>query len=339
MQNINFATGNQNRTIMKLLDFSKTFQDEESCEKYLREAREQSGLVCSKCGNNGHYWDKYNKRWICKKCSHETTLTSGTVMHGSKLPLMYWFSAIHLLTSTRNSFSAKEMQRQLGHKRYQPIWEMMHKLRSVMGIRDSKYKLTKEIEMDEAFFTTDSQEYQTDKEAGKPLKRGAGSQRKSKVLVMVESEASVPKKKSHKDRKAGHIRMVHIPDLLSETVKCEAAKAINNESSIIMDASKSHAKLGDEFNVVDKKVVKPEDAPKVLPWVHIAISNAKSMFLNLYHGIKDEYLQSYLNEFCYKFNRKYFDDRLFDRLMVASLAYTPTFKHRIYNKNASDCCG
>ena len=62
-------------------------------------------------------------------------------MHGSKLPLMYWFTAIHLMTSTKKTFSALEMQRQLGHKRYQPIWEMMHKLRSVMGLRDGKYNL------------------------------------------------------------------------------------------------------------------------------------------------------------------------------------------------------
>lgn len=324
---------------MRLLEFSKTFIDEESCEKHFREVREKAGIKCSKCGNHTHYWDKYNKRWECKKCGHEMSLTSGTVMEGSKLPLMYWFSAIHLLTATKNSFSAKEMQRQLGHKRYQPIWEMMHKLRSVMGLRDSQYQLTNEVELDEAFFTTDNDEVQNKKENGKPLKRGAGSERKSKVLVMVESEASIPTKKTHKSRKSGYIRMVHLPDLLSETIKEEAIKAINQESHILMDDSKSHTKLDGEFKEVEKKVVKEEDASKVLPWVHIAISNAKSRFLNLYHGIKNEYLQSYLDEFCYKFNRMYFGDRLFDRLMIAAITYTPSFKHRIYNKNIPPVCG
>ena len=324
---------------MRLLDFSKTFIDEESCEKHLREVREKSGIKCSKCGNHTHYWDNYNRRWECKKCGHEMSLTSGTVMQGSKLPLMYWFSAIHLLTSTKNSFSAKEMQRQLGHKRYQPIWEMMHKLRSVMGLRDSEYQLTNEVELDEAFFTTDNDDVQNTKGNGKPLKRGAGSERKSKVLVMVESEASVPTKKSHKSRKSGYIRMVHLPNLLSETIKEEATKVINRESHILMDDSKSHAKLDGEFKELEKIVVKEEDASKVLPWVHIAISNAKSRFLNLYHGIKDEYLQSYLDEFCYKFNRMYFGDRLFDRLMIAAITYTPSFRHRIYNKNIPPLCG
>ena len=135
---------------MKLLDFAKHFDSEEACEKYLKETREKEGIKCSRCGCEKQYWNRCHKRWMCAKCGHETTLRSGTVMHGSNLPLLYWFTAIHLLTSTKKTFSAAEMQRQLGHKRYQPIWEMMHKLRSVMGERDSKYNLEGTIELDEA---------------------------------------------------------------------------------------------------------------------------------------------------------------------------------------------
>ena len=68
-------------------------------------------------------------------------------MHGSKLPFRYWFIAMHLLTATKKSISAAELQRQLGHKRYQPVWELMHKLRSVMGKRDDKYTLKGCIEV------------------------------------------------------------------------------------------------------------------------------------------------------------------------------------------------
>lgn len=177
---------------MKLLEFNKKFGAEEDCIQYLKERREQDGLVCSKCGGKKHRWDKYNRRWMYCECHHITTLTSGTVMHGSKLPLMYWFTAMHLLTSTKKTFSALELQRQLGHKRYQPIWEMMHKLCDVMGRRDSEYKLTDIVELDEGYFSTDGTGGR-DKDCN--LKRGAGSQRKTKVLVMVEStESDSPKK-------------------------------------------------------------------------------------------------------------------------------------------------
>lgn len=88
-------------------------------------------------------------------------------MHGSQLPFRYWFIAIHLLTATKKSFSASELQRQLGHSTYNPIWAMLHKLRRVMGLRDSMYKLQDVIELDEGFFTTEIEESEKDK----PLKK------------------------------------------------------------------------------------------------------------------------------------------------------------------------
>jgi len=90
------------------------------------------------------------------------------------------------------------MQRQLGHKRYQPIWEMMHKLRSAIGKRDDNYKLSGTIELDEKYFTTD-----TTLDNGEKLKSGIGSQRKTKILVMVESEDSDSPKRGQKSRKCG----------------------------------------------------------------------------------------------------------------------------------------
>ena len=75
-------------------------------------------------------------------------------MHNSKLSFQYWFMAMVFITSTKKTFSTKEVQRQLGHNRYQPIWEMMHKLRSVMGLRDERYSLKHEVELDEGFFET-----------------------------------------------------------------------------------------------------------------------------------------------------------------------------------------
>lgn len=323
---------------MKLVEFGKRFCDEESCERYLHDLREKEGVVCSKCGSKDHYWDIHNKRWRCKKCGHETTLTAGTVMHGSKLPLMYWFTAIHLLTSTRKTFSASEMQRQLGHKRYQPIWEMMHKLRSVMGLRDGKYKLTDSIELDEGYFSSDNGVDEDDE-----LKRGVGSQKKSKVLVMAESEECVPGKKGQKGRKVGHIKMQVIENLSAATINSKVKEGVDGEASVIADNAGGHRKLGDVVNEADVRTVPGKDAPKVLPWVHVAIANAKKLIDDMYHGVKGKFLQQYLDEFCYKFNRKYFGDRLFDRLMICSVSYRPNFEHQLYGSKPkevyTDRCG
>ena len=122
---------------MTLLDFYRQYPDEASCEAALRSFREHHGLFCSQCGGLRLSWNPSHKSWTCMDCKHEMQLRSGTVMQGSHLPVRDWFAAMFLLTATRRAISAKEIQRQLGRKRYQPVWEMVHKLRDVMGRRDS----------------------------------------------------------------------------------------------------------------------------------------------------------------------------------------------------------
>lgn len=307
---------------MNILEFTKRFPTEESCRAYLIMKREEQGIVCSKCGCIHHYWKKNRSEWECKNCGHRTTLTSGTVMHGTKLPIMYWFIAIHLLTSTKKSFSAVEVQRQLGHKRYQPIWELLHKLRSVMGQRDSEYKLNGSVELDEGFFST-----QFDGEES--LKRGRGSQAKTKVLVMTESDSSENTNKRIK-KSVNHIKMIVIPNLKAQTIDGKVKENIEANASLITDDSTSYTHLKNLVKEHTAQVINPKDISKVLPWVHIMISNAKRQLLDIYHSVKPEMLQNYLNEFCYKFNRRYCD--LFDRLVFATVAYQSDFKHRTYIK-------
>lgn len=168
---------------MNLLNFISQYPDEASCRQKFKEVRDKQGVICPKCGSEEHYWKKDKESYECKKCGKRQSLRANTVMHGSQLPFRYWFITIHLLTSTKKNFSSSELQRQLGHKYYEPIWAMVHKLRLVMGDRDENYSLFGEIELDEGFFTTEMDEEEKDK----PLKRGRGSQRKSKVLVMAKS--------------------------------------------------------------------------------------------------------------------------------------------------------
>ena len=96
--------------------------------------------------------------------------------------------------------------------------------------------------------------------------------------------------------------------------------------------------LKEEVLLVER-VVNPEDIGKILPWVHLAISNAKSLLTDIYHGIKPEFLREYLNEFCYKFNRRYFGEHQFDRLLIASASYSPDFEHKLYNKHITKKLG
>ena len=315
---------------MKLFEFEKYFPNEESCKNRFKEIRDKQGIVCPKCKCKKHYWKTTKEMYQCAKCGSRQSLKSHTVMHGSKLPFRYWFIAIHLLTATKHSFSAAELQRQLDHTRYQPIWELMHKLRSVMGKRDNKYTLHGNIEFDEGFFTTQIPE---DLKYEK-LKAGAGSQRKAKVAVMAETKPSLTPKKGQKLTKVSYIKMIVVDDLKADTIGEVAENNIESESRIITDASKSHKHFKNLFSEHQSQVINPKDIGKVLPWVHIAIGNSKSLFRSLHHGISPEYLQSYLNEFCYKFNRRYFGESLFDRLVEVSTNYKSDFEHRTYRNAA-----
>jgi len=303
---------------MRLLEFNKHYPDEESCKAEFKRYREQEGVRCNKCGNTTHYWKRKREQWECKKCSHRTTLKSGTVMQSSKLPFQYWFIAMHFITSTKKSFSSKEIQRQIGHKRYEPIWAMVHKLRLVMGLRDDKYTLSDEVELDEGFFETVS----ITRDKSEPLKRGRGSQRQTSVLVSVESkpvEESVDPKKYSTKKRVKFIKMKVINSLKMDEVTPVVEKMLNNGTKIISDASTSYNRLPEKF-ILESKVISKKEVNVILPWVHKAISNAKRLFLDVHHRIDDDFLQSYLNEFCFKFNRRYFDS-VFDRLMIAAVSY------------------
>ena len=315
---------------MRLLDFQREFPDEEACIERFREQREKDGMKCPKCGGAHYHYIKGTKQYHCDGCGKRWSLRSGTVLENSKMPFLYWFVAMHLLTSTKHSFSAAEIQRQLGHKRYQPIWEICHKLRSVMGRRDSEYALRGGVEIDEGFFSIERDE----EDKGETQKRGAGSQKKAKVLVMAESEVADNPKNPEKPKKVGHIKMSVIPDLKKKTINEACVNSVDRDSVITTDGSSSHNDFKDLFAEHEGAVVPPSMIGRVLPWVHIAIANAKTTLADLYHGVRREYLQGYLSEFCYKFNRRYFGDRLFDRLLMVCASYTPDFEHRTYRKTA-----
>jgi ISXO2 transposase-like protein len=303
---------------MKLSEVFKKYPTEQKSKLAFKKWRDKEGVRCKKCWGLDHYWKPDKWQYECKSCGFRTTLKSGTVMQGSKMSFHDWMIVIGLMSATKKSFSALEIQRQLGHKRYEPIWLMMHKLRVCMGRRDDKYRLDGQIEIDEGFFESHRQKE-------KPTVK-----RQVAVLVMVESERvkEVPKNKARPKRKAGYIKMKILERPNQETIFGEIKTHIRDTAVGLTDGAGQYKKLTNiiadhmEFNCGD-----PTLAHKVLPWVHIAISNAKKICLGIHHSIKREFMQNYLNEFCYKFNRRYLLNSLFDRLMVACVE-APWFSFR-----------
>jgi hypothetical protein len=111
-----------------------------------------------------------------------------------------------------------------------------------------------------------------------------------------------------------------LEDLSKKTTNKEVHKAIDKQASITTDGANNYNDLKGKIANHDAVVIEVKsETSKVLPWVHITISNAKRLLLDIHHYIGSDYLQSYLDEFCYKFNRRYFDS-IFERVIIASIA-------------------
>jgi len=118
-----------------------------------------------------------------------------------------------------------------------------------------------------------------------------------------------------------------IKDLKKRTINQVVADLVSKESSIDTDSSTSYVELSDYVEKHHSQVIPKGKVGEALPWVHITISNAKRQLLNTFHSVKPEFLQSYLDEFCYKFNRRYFQEALFNRLLVTAVSYKNEFRY------------
>ena len=145
-----------NKIDMNIIKFVTDFPDEISCKTHFKELRELQGVICKQCGNTHHYWLKAKFQWQCSQCEFRTTLRSGTIMEHSNLPVRKWYLAMAFMSYSKKGLSATELKKQLDHKRYEPIWLMLHKIRSGMGQRDDLYKLEGMVEFDDGYFVTET---------------------------------------------------------------------------------------------------------------------------------------------------------------------------------------
>ena len=160
------------------------------------------------------------------------------------------------------------------------------------------------------------------------MKPAKASDRQVKAIVAVSTTpiATGEIKKGHPVTKPGYLKMNIVHSLSKMDIAYEAKKMLDKNATVTTDGKTAYrtlkdiCKLNKAIIITDKTKVS-----KIFPWVHTAISNAKKKLLGLHHHVNDKYMQNYLNEFCYKFNRRYFRIKLFDRLVVAAIS-TASYK-------------
>lgn len=325
---------------MDITEFTERYPDEESCIEAFRLEKERH-MVCPRCGCKHFRWMRGRLQHQCMnpKCKKRINLKVGTVMQFSKLPLQVWMYAICMITLLPKCPSALSLHRYIkrrwGIKRYQPVWEMCHKIRQGIGIADSWRMIDGEVEVDETFFTTTRPKHLKDK----LLSGGNGSERQKAVVVMSQSYTPDPFEDSGKKHKhsrgLGRVRYAVIPDLKKKTVMGKVRVHVKKGSTIYSDASKSHADFHLLYNHREE-VVPPNKAHKALPWVHMCISNTKRDIDAVHHMVLPYYLQNYLDFCSFKINRRRMDNvQLWEEVMLVMTTTQSKFRSVVYPLHAN----
>lgn len=280
------------RAKIPLNEFLKQFGTEESCRDYLAGQRWPEGFICPKCGHK-HGYRLSNGLYQCTHCRHQTSVTAGTVLHHSHVSLSKWFLAFYFVSQDKRGISAVQLSSQIGVT-YKTAWYMLRRIRSAMGQRDAAHLLSGVVEFDDTYF-------------GGPKvgsKRGRSTE-KAKAFVALSLD-------NHGNPQ--YLKMGVTPNIKQASVKKFAHQAIAAGSTVRSDGYPSYIPALEEYTH-EHKTYDPKSG--MLHWLHIVVSNAKTFLLGIYHGLPKDNLQSYLDEYAFRFSRRSFGAQLIQRLILA----------------------
>ena len=135
---------------MSFPEFCRRYGSEEQCHAALVAMRWPDGFVCPMCGGAKHSYTEARRIFQCSACRKQTSAKAGTIFHKSSTPLTKWFLAMHLITSAKNDIASLELSRQIGVN-WDTAWLMKQKLMEAMRQRNSIYKLSGNVQIDDAY--------------------------------------------------------------------------------------------------------------------------------------------------------------------------------------------
>lgn len=281
--------------ILSLFDFQKQFPDEQACFDYLVKAKWPQGFICPKCGHDQYYKIKRNKLFQCRKCGHQTSVTAGTVFHKLRHPLLRLFWAVYLIATSKKGISALELKRKLGLNSYQTSWLLLHKLRKAMT-SSGQFPLKIMVEADETYIG-----------GAKEGKAGRGAAGKSLVAVVVEVNPE--------ENTMGRTYLQRIDSHSMKELGSFIRQRVSPGTVVITDGLSSYSFLEDDYQ--HDKIILKEHKKKgeLLPKVHIVIANLKMWLRGTFNRYPEKHIQSYLNEFTFRFNRRWKIENIFDKLL------------------------
>jgi hypothetical protein len=282
MNRIQFQRG------VSMPEFFQRYGTEAQCTQALVALRWPEGFRCPRCAFAAHYVVGHGARRLfqCRGCRHQTSLTAGTLMDSTKLPLTTWFLAIYLISQDKTGLSALALKRHLGTT-YRTAWLIHQKLMKTMAVRDSEQPLSGLIQLDDAYLGGE-----------RPGVGGRGSPNKVPIVAAVSTDD------------AGHpmrVKMSQVVGFTSQAITDWARNNLMPGCDVRSDGLACFAGLIDagcahSYIVVGKRL--PRDMPQ-FTWVNTVLGNLKTMINGAHKGFKfGKYASQYLGAFAYRFNRR-----------------------------------
>lgn len=290
-------------------EFLADFPDDAACLEHLwrtRHAPDGEHAHCPRCDCERRFKRYATKQqrqsWTCTGCGHHVHPTAGTIFHRSSTSLRLWFHAMYLMTSTRCGISAKQLERELG-VHYKTAWRMFNRIRSELMHDEGEKPLDGDVEVDETSWGGRPRRKLT------PEERREHYRNKATILGMVE--------------RGGYVRLRVIPSRHGAGLSGAVRANVNPASILFTDDWRAYKPLRPEY--LDHRVINHSAGCYVEGDVHTNtiegfFGNLKTGMRGTYKKVSHKWLQSYLDEYAWRYNRRARDGRSMFHLLLEEAA-------------------
>ena len=295
---------------LSMTQFIQQYGTEAKCYRALYRLRWPHGFRCPRCGKRprSRFHRAGRVYYQCRACRHQTTLTSGTVFEGSRLPLTTWFLAMHLLTASKTNLSALALKCHLGVC-YDTAWKLKHKIMQVMTEREAPRQLRGFVQIDDAYLGGELN-------GGKP---GRGSENKQAFVVAVSTDETLE-----------HPTFAVIEPVRSfdnASLKDWSTRRLAPGAEVFSDGLGCFRRVveGDHAHtVLETEGGRAATEVKGARWVNVVLGNVKRAISGCYHAVRQaKYARRYLAEAAYRFNRRFRLAEMLPRLAHAMVLCKP----------------
>ncbi len=280
-------------------EFQARFRTEDDCASYLFETRWPEGFRCPGCGGYKGWRLKTRAHlWECARCGRQTSITAGTIMHKSKLPLTTWFWACFLMATHSNGISALQLMRQVGIRSYKTAWMLCAKIRCAM-VNPVRDQLSGEVEVDETFVP-----FRPKSQHNASPSYGRSTDDRIPVIGAVEVEGYLATSggKQVFRSAAKRVRLRVMSGTTKSDIQPFVRANVAPGSHLTTDKWVGYDGLdGYTRKAVNQKIA---EAHVLMPHIHRVFALLKRWGLGVYHGLRQKHMQRYLDEFAFRFNRR-----------------------------------